>query len=55
LNAPGMQDLLDESQRIMKELDEEKNTKWFFYGWYVVVWWRRGISMAYKVLRIYGL
>ncbi|XP_047075091.1 kinesin light chain 3-like isoform X2 [Lolium rigidum] len=27
LNAPGMQDLLDESQRIMKELGEEKNTK----------------------------
>ncbi|KAM0903996.1 hypothetical protein ACQ4PT_018298 [Festuca glaucescens] len=27
LNAPGMQDLLGESQRIMKELGEEKNTK----------------------------
>jgi hypothetical protein len=27
LNAPGMQDLLDESQRIMKELGEEKKTK----------------------------
>ncbi|XP_047078778.1 kinesin light chain 3-like [Lolium rigidum] len=27
LNAPGMHDLLGESQRIMKELDEEKNAK----------------------------